>query len=388
MKATLIFLFVLIATASYGQLSIQELIQKSKDVPPNGGAVGNYISQEEQTRLRQHFINLNTTQLVNQFDGLLYSTNTSNLSYGYIDILEPDTHVPIGPSLSTTDFEGAGDVDNFDTEDAYVLTYENGEFYKVNLQTGIYTFLGTIAPPPGHFWTGLELGLLNDGCLFVISTNFAGNSTLGTIDLGDLTYTERGSNTMPGAIAISSTDFSSTTLYSYDVVDDNFYTIDMIDGTATLIGPIGFDANFGQDLEWDNQSQMMYMTAYNQDVADAELREVDINTGMTTLIAQILPTENSQISWAGAKNTQILIGVEDKVIHDIAISPNPAKDIIQFSGALNIKKVDVYSLSGQLVLTTSEILNNQISAAALSPGSYIICIESEIGLKSLPFLKN
>jgi hypothetical protein len=73
-------------------------------------------------------------------------------------------------------------------------------------------------------------------------------------------------------------------LYGYDIVDDNFYSIDKATGAATLIGYIGFDANYAQDMDFDPDTDILYMGAFNLTTFTGELRTVDLTTGLSTLV--------------------------------------------------------------------------------------------------------
>src|SRR5690606_17031726 len=74
-------------------------------------------------------------------------------------------------------------------------------------------------------------------------------------------------------------------------------SINLATGAATLIGSIGFDANFGQGMDWDPSTGTMYMSAFNTGVFDTEIRSVNLATGSTTLIGQLEPSVLSQVGW-------------------------------------------------------------------------------------------
>ena len=43
--------------------------------------------------------------------------------------------------------------------------------------------------------------------------------------------------------------------YAYDIGTDNGYTINISTGNANLLGPLGYDANFGQGMSYDFETQ-------------------------------------------------------------------------------------------------------------------------------------
>ena len=71
---------------------------------------------------------------------------------------------------------------------------------------------------------------------------------------------------------------------------DNLYSIDLISGISTLIGPIGFDANFIQGLSFDRQTDILWYASFNKVNLRGELRTVNLVTGTTNLITPFNPT--------------------------------------------------------------------------------------------------
>ena len=159
-------------------------------------------------------------------------------------------------------------------------------------------------------------------------------------------------------------------MYGYDVISDSLYTIDINTVAATLLAPLSFDANFGQDLEWDKVSQTLYMAAFNNTVALGEFRIVDIDTGETTLISNLGPS-GVQISWASIRNTTL--SVDDSDFTSLTVFPNPAKDIITINTSAPITSLKVINMLGQIVLENNTVTNQQtIDISQLSKGTYFL----------------
>jgi hypothetical protein len=79
--------------------------------------------------------------------------------------------------------------------------------------------------------------------------------------------------------------FNSTGVcFAYDVVTDCSYTINISTGEASLLGPLGYDANFGQGMSYDYETQTIYLSAFNYSTFTGQLRTMNPQTGMTTLI--------------------------------------------------------------------------------------------------------
>ncbi|MBZ0243665.1 MAG: hypothetical protein K8F24_10655, partial [Bacteroidales bacterium] len=77
-----------------------------------------------------------------------------------------------------------------------------------------------------------------------------------------------------------------------------FYSIDLETAATTYIGQIGYTANYSQGMAYDPTTDMVYISAFSDDTFSAELRTVDLETGMSTLIGPIVtPAEFTQVAW-------------------------------------------------------------------------------------------
>jgi uncharacterized repeat protein (TIGR01451 family) len=92
-------------------------------------------------------------------------------------------------------------------------------------------------------------------------------------------------------------------LWGYDICTDDFWSIDKNTGAGTLVGSIGFDANFGQGMGWDQATDTLYMAAFNNGTFQPELRVVDRATGNTTMVGGAIgstdPGGLCQLPWLG-----------------------------------------------------------------------------------------
>jgi len=191
---------------------------------------------------------------------------------------------------------------------------------------------------------------------------------------------------MPGAIAIAFD--GSGNLYGYDVVDDSFYSINPTTGQATVIGFIGFDANFGQDLEWDPTTGTMYMTSSDGTSSADELRIVDLSTGNTTLVGPLGDGFGSQIPWAAIPNDGTL-SINDLQLINFTLYPNPAQNSITLNAAVPINKVIVYDILGQKVMKKEpNTLQDQLAIDSLNNGLYLIRVFINDQTITQRFIKN
>ncbi len=93
-----------------------------------------------------------------------------------------------------------------------------------------------------------------------------------------------GSFGIPGSKMIDIAIDCCSNAYTYDINSDQSYKIDLSTGQATLLGSIGFDANEGQGMSFDENSGQIFLSAFNNSTQTAQLRTLNTETGLTTLI--------------------------------------------------------------------------------------------------------
>lgn len=372
-RQLLLIASLLFSIYSFGQTpetpTLTELLERYQNIPPNGGSVSHYFTTSEMAILQEHFDTLSNTDSQDRGSdaAVVFGYSFDDDSFVSFGVDTPDVLNFLGDNSNTTDFEAAGDIDPQDLNTAYVLTLVQGEFYSLDLTTGTYTSLGTITPPAGHNWNGIEFDP-DTTELYGISANFSDTSTLSIIDIDALTATPVGDTGTSGMIAIAIDD--SGNMYGHDVVTDGMYAIDISTGTATLLAALSFDANFGQDLEWDKPSQTLYMTAFNNANGNGEFRSVNTETGETTFISN-LGISGSQLPWASISNTTL--SVDAPSFTSLSVFPNPAKDLISINTTTPITSLKIINMVGQVVLENNTIDNQQtINVSKLSNGIYFL----------------
>jgi hypothetical protein len=174
----------------------------------------------------------------------------------------------------------AGDFVGRDYSQLYVLDYALEELHTVDTATGATATIGTCAPLSGHVWTGAT-GTAN-GILYASSTN----------DVISYLYrinTSTGAVTPVGQItnAVTIIDIAinaDNQMYGVDIENDTLVRINRFTGAGTVRGPIGFDADFAQGLDFEEASGVLYLAAYNTDTSQGELRTANTSTGSTSLV--------------------------------------------------------------------------------------------------------
>jgi len=182
-------------------------------------------------------------------------------------------------SIDYAPFSGTFDAVNSDF--MYVMDYNTNQLKKVEIATGAVTTLGICIPAPGETWTGITVDK-STNIMYGISTNVS-QSTLYAINMETGASIVIGNTGMPGAIDLAVD--GSGQMYSYDIVNDQAFIIDKATGASTLLGSIGFDANYAQGMGWDPLSDIVFLAAYNVSAGGvAELRVLDRITGNTAFV--------------------------------------------------------------------------------------------------------
>nr|NQU93500.1 PKD domain-containing protein [Bacteroidota bacterium] len=148
----------------------------------------------------------------------------------------------------------------------------NDTLYTIDIITGNRTFVGV----PGSFISSLAYDPVDDKLL--------GYSWVSLYEIDPVTGNSNyvGYSGTEGFVAMACTDEGN--LYTLNVEDDQLYQVDKSNGQATAIGPIGFDANYEQDMEYDPVSGNIYMAAFNDGAGQGELRTIDPSTGNSTYL--------------------------------------------------------------------------------------------------------
>ncbi len=155
----------------------------------------------------------------------------------------------------------------------------------IDTATGAWTTIGPSVPAAGHTLTGLAVDPTND--MLYASTTDGVDSLLYTVDSSTGTLTLVGS--MGTALMIDISINGLGQMYGHDIGTDNIYTIDMATGAATAVGPTGYDGNFAQGMDFDNDDGTLYIFLYIGGGANV-YGTVDLATGAVTPLATDNPT--------------------------------------------------------------------------------------------------
>jgi hypothetical protein len=202
-------------------------------------------------------------------------------NYVTFDANDPGTFTTIQGGI--TALWGVTFVDN-DFSKQYALEYTTGNLDTISTLDGSITVIGNtglttccLVTPGGLRWdptSGTTYLVIND---FTVST-----STLYTVDLATAATTLVGQ--MSGMIFDITID-SAGLMYGIDVDADALVAIDKTSGATQVIGSIGFDAIFGEALDFDAETGILYLAS--ADESTARMYTVDPTTGAATLIGQL-----------------------------------------------------------------------------------------------------
>ncbi|MGA9420858.1 MAG: hypothetical protein WBW61_00740 [Rhodanobacteraceae bacterium] len=206
------------------------------------------------------------------------AVNANGSDYVTFDALDPGNFTTILPNDSTL-FASTFVNDDFSTE--YGVDYFQGNLYAVNTLDGSATLIGNtglvsccIVEPAGMRWDRTT-----DTTYLVISDYNPRTSKLYTIDLATAATTLVGP--IPALIRDIAID-SSGLMYGVDSDADTLVAIDKTTGAAQTIGSLGIDAVFGQGLDFDAETGVLYLASTDFDTP--RMYTVDPATGATTLI--------------------------------------------------------------------------------------------------------
>ncbi len=166
----------------------------------------------------------------------------------------------------------------------FAIDDNTSELVQIELNTGIKSVLGKIGIKNGHTWTGMAWDP-SSGVLYGLSTDGT-VSTLYAINTGNATDSVISDlQGLPAGIWLACSPGGG--LFSLDISTDSLYRIDAVNGLATGIGPVGFDASYAQGADFDDETGTLYLAAYNFGTSMGELYSTDTLSGSSTFIGNL-----------------------------------------------------------------------------------------------------
>jgi len=191
-------------------------------------------------------------------------------------------------------FDETGDV-------LYGLENSSKNLVTIDQTNGAVTVVGPLTNfIDSNNQTVSGLDIAPDGTCYVSSTDTS-TSILYTCDLTTGTLTLVGTlSSTPALIGIAAD--CDGNLYGHDIVHDSIFSINVVTGSATLIGLTGYDTNLAQDLTYDRQEKKLYgyILTLNQNTIYGP---INTSTGAVTPLA----VDDPWGQFVGASKTSCLL---------------------------------------------------------------------------------
>jgi hypothetical protein len=165
----------------------------------------------------------------------------------------------------------------------------------VDPATGARSDVGPAEPGWRQAWSDLSFDSSN-GALYAASVDFfvdddgrafcGPNSTLWRVNADVGTPRRIGTIRSDGCVMGLATNANGE-MFGVDTQNDTLLAIDKTTGAGTVVGPLGFNAQGQQGLDFDEKSNVLYLATLNLDSQQSELRSVDTLTGATTWLATV-----------------------------------------------------------------------------------------------------
>ncbi|MBM3415353.1 MAG: T9SS type A sorting domain-containing protein [Bacteroidetes bacterium] len=154
--------------------------------------------------------------------------------------------------------------------------------YRVDTVTGARTNIVNLTGLIHTNFTGMTWDRTTN-TMYGVSTSIT-QSQLYTVNITTGVCTAVGGPTTvsPGVIMINAAPGGS--LFGVDIVNDQLFRWNKTTGVPTSIGPVGFNANFGQDAHFDLSDKQYYWAAFNATAFQPQLRIIDTLNGSSVLV--------------------------------------------------------------------------------------------------------
>ncbi len=209
---------------------------------------------------------------------------------GYIglDALDPSRFTLVSASQPGNFFAGTFIGNDFNHQ--YLLASAGGghplhTFGRIDTVSGEFTVLGSVTGAAAvSGWNSLAWDHA-DGTLYAVG-NLDELYTIDPLTL-EATLVGRiaGPGVSPGVAVIAIAISPDGLMYALDIADDVLLAVDKTTADAVLIGPTGFDANFAQDMDFDQTTGILYWAAYN--ASTSRVHQVDLETGLAVAIGDV-----------------------------------------------------------------------------------------------------
>lgn len=205
---------------------------------------------------------------------------------------QPRDWATVGP-LGTSGLFTGGDFLDGDFSTLYALNYDYNWLFAVSTSDGSGTFIGTASGLPPSSISGLKQDPVS-GVIYVstLPPDSSGTSMLWTIDR--TTAETQLVGPITNSIAIIDIAFNSLgQMYGIDIATDALVAIDKTTGQGSVVGSIGFNANYASGLAFDLKTDVLYFVTV-EDFGGfnvfQEMWTVNTTTGAASLVSPVSMT--------------------------------------------------------------------------------------------------
>jgi hypothetical protein len=203
------------------------------------------------------------------------------------DVADP-TNVNVVATTDGEAFVGGAFVDG-DFSGLYAISGSFGNFqsswFKIDTASGIPTLIADATNNLGEGYSGLAYDGTS-GTMYASSATCGSSSHLWKIDRATGASALVGEITGAACIVAIAIDAQGA-MYGFDIVADALFAIDQTNGSAALIGSIGFNANYAQDMAFDLSTGILYLAGFDGDAGTDSIYTVDLQTGAANIIGPI-----------------------------------------------------------------------------------------------------
>ena len=288
--------------------------------------------------------------------GSAFDLSTFQENWGGFDLGTPEDVTYLA---QTGAFFPAGDFATGDPEHFYAIDADNFKLVQISVADGSASVVADdFFPMPGHSWTGMADDP-STGMMYASSSDGA-TSWLYEVDLELGVATPIGEITGAPIIIGIAVDGQGN-MYGLDIALDALVAIDKTSGDASVIGSVGFDANFSQGIEWDATTGMLYLAAYNNGAGRGELRVADPNTGATVLVGPFVspidPNASVEFSFMGTPGGAAWLSVEPS---SGVVPPGESLEVTLIADATELEE-GLYD--GEVLFTTNDPLHPELDVS-------------------------
>jgi hypothetical protein len=237
-------------------------------------------------------------------------------------------------------YAGAFVGDDFTRE--YVLSYNTSQLDALDTLTGDVTHIAALPLPPNESWSSLSWDRTTN-TLYGLASKCGTSTSIYTIDPSTGAYQLVGTTTEAACMVAMAVDDDGL-MYGLDLIQDALYAIDKTSGESALIGSVGFNANYAQDIAFDRSTGVLYLGGMDND-ANGGIYTIDTVTGMATL-------------------TEPLGYLVEVTALDIAVAGGPCAHVS------DIPWLTQNPLNGSTPANSSSPVDVTFDAASLAVGSY------------------